>query len=75
MPMLLELDTLCVSYTTRAGQVHAVDGVTLSIGENEVLGLAGKSGCGKTTLIRSLLRLLPRDARVSADRLPGRART
>ena len=69
MPMLLELDTLCVSYTTRAGQVHAVDGVTLSIGENEVLGLAGESGCGKTTLIRSLLRLLPRDARVSADRL------
>ena len=69
MPILLELDNLCVSYTTRAGQVHAVDGVTLSIGDDEVLGLAGESGCGKTTLIRSLLRLLPRDARVSADRL------
>jgi len=50
--MLLELDNLSVSY---------------SIGENEVVGLAGESGCGKTTLIRSLLRLLPKGARVTAD--------
>jgi peptide/nickel transport system ATP-binding protein len=67
--MLLELDNLCVSYATRAGPVHAVEGVKLDVGENEVLGLAGESGCGKTTLIRSLLRLLPRGAGVSADRL------
>ncbi len=67
--MLLELDNLCVSYATRAGPVQAVDGVKLSIGENEVVGLAGESGCGKTTLIRSLLRLLPKGALVTADRL------
>jgi len=67
--MLLELDNLSVSYATRAGPVQAVDGVKLGIGENEVVGLAGESGCGKTTLIRSLLRLLPKGARVTADRL------
>jgi len=67
--MLLELDNLCVSYATRAGPVHAVEGVRLSIGEDEVLGLAGESGCGKTTLIKSLLRLLPKGARVDATRM------
>ena len=67
--MLLELDNLSVSYATRAGPIHAVEDVKLTIGEDEVVGLAGESGCGKTTLIKSLLRLLPKGARVTADRL------
>src|SRR6185437_9534400 len=40
------------------GQVYAVDGVTFSIGEGETLGLVGESGCGKSTVARTVLRLL-----------------
>jgi oligopeptide/dipeptide ABC transporter ATP-binding protein len=42
----------------RAGQVHAVDGVSFSIGEAETLGLVGESGCGKSTVGRAVLRLI-----------------
>src|SRR4030081_3312477 len=40
------------------GVVRAVDGVSLSIGEGETLGLVGESGCGKSTVGRALLRLI-----------------
>ncbi|HVH81640.1 MAG TPA: ATP-binding cassette domain-containing protein, partial [Stellaceae bacterium] len=39
------------------GQVYAVDGVSFSIGEGETLGLVGESGCGKSTVARTVLRL------------------
>ena len=41
-----------------SGQVYAVDGVSFSIGRGETLGLVGESGCGKSTVGRTLLRLL-----------------
>ena len=40
------------------GNVHAVDDVTFELGEGETLGLVGESGCGKTTLARTIMRLL-----------------
>jgi len=40
------------------GYVKAVDGVNFSLGKGETLGLVGESGCGKTTVSRSLLRLI-----------------
>jgi peptide/nickel transport system ATP-binding protein len=40
------------------GHVHAVDDVTFALGEGETLGLVGESGCGKTTLARTIMRLL-----------------
>jgi oligopeptide/dipeptide ABC transporter ATP-binding protein len=47
---------------SRARQVHAVDGVTLSIAEREIVGLVGESGSGKSTLGKTILGLYPRTA-------------
>jgi oligopeptide/dipeptide ABC transporter ATP-binding protein len=44
------------------GYVKAVDGVSFNIGEGQTLGLVGESGCGKTTVARSLVRLVPATA-------------
>ena len=40
------------------GHVYAVDGVSFSVGEGETLGLVGESGCGKSTVARTVLRLV-----------------
>jgi oligopeptide transport system ATP-binding protein len=45
----------------KVGDVHAVDGVSLTIGKGETLGLVGESGCGKTTVGKVILELIPRD--------------
>jgi peptide/nickel transport system ATP-binding protein len=58
--VLLELRQLAVEY----GRVRAVDGVDLEIHEGEVVGLAGESGCGKTTVANAVLQILRPPARV-----------
>ena len=55
--MSLRVDDLRVHYRTLHGDVHAVDGVSFSVADGEIAGLAGESGCGKTTLAKSLIRL------------------
>ncbi len=58
MKNVLEVKDLCVDYITGAGSyVRAVDHVSFSIGEGQSLGLAGESGCGKSTIAYSLMRL------------------
>jgi peptide/nickel transport system ATP-binding protein len=60
----VQVDNLRVYYRTLRGDVQAVDGVTFSIGDGEIMGLAGESGCGKTTLGKSLIRMDARMRRV-----------
>src|SRR5664279_6139677 len=64
-PALLELTDLVKHYPVRSGvfrravgKVHSVDGVSFTIGAGETLGLVGESGCGKSTVARSVLRLV-----------------
>lgn len=53
----LQIRNLCVDYITDAGDVRAVNNVSFDIGKGEVFGLAGESGCGKSTVAFSLMRL------------------
>ena len=62
---LLEVENLSVEYVTEARTVRAVDRVTFSIAEREVFGLAGESGCGKSTIANAILRLLRDPAVIS----------
>jgi len=51
-------------FDTRSGIVRAVDDVSFQLEKGEALGLAGESGCGKTTTALSVIRLLPRNGRI-----------
>ena len=69
MPSVLEVTDLRTQFTLRTGNVVAVDGVSLSVDEGESLGIVGESGCGKTTLGLSIMRLLPGNGRIASGRI------
>ena len=56
---LLQVRDLYLYFKTTKGVVQAVDGVALDMDSGEALAIIGESGCGKTSLIRAILRLLP----------------
>ena len=64
---VLSVRDLEVTYATQAGPIPAVRGVSLDIDKGEVLGLAGESGCGKSTVVNAILRLLPPGATTSGQ--------
>jgi len=56
---LLKVDNLKTYYQVKRGYVKAVDGISFAVNKGEATGLAGESGCGKTTVALSVLRILP----------------
>lgn len=69
---LLEIDRLSVSYRTARGPLRAVDEASFTVPPASVVGLVGESGCGKTTLARAVMGVMPRTATVTgAARFQG----
>lgn len=56
---LLRLNNLCVDYRVKDGYLSAVKDVSFSIEKGEIFAIVGESGCGKSTIAHSILRLLP----------------
>jgi len=66
---LLDVKDLVMHYKTRAGWVQAIDGVSVSVDRGEAIGLVGESGCGKTSLAMSILKLLPKNASIKSGQI------
>ncbi len=66
MARVLEVKDLSVSFFTPAGEVQAVRGVSFSLEAGEVLAIVGESGCGKSVLCKSIMKLLPASAKIKS---------
>ncbi len=66
---LLEIENLSVEFPSQNGVMHAVDGISLSLEEGEVLGIVGESGSGKSVTMMALMGLVAFPGRVTADKL------
>ena len=65
---ILDVRDVVTTYQRRGATMHAVDGVSLSIDKEETIGLVGESGCGKSSLGKSIVRLLrPTGGRIEID--------
>ncbi|MCY1667143.1 ABC transporter ATP-binding protein [Rhizobium sp. SL86] len=66
---LLEIENLTVQFETASGWFKAVDGVSLSVDEREVLAIVGESGSGKSVSMLAVMGLLPWTAKITADKM------
>ncbi|MCB1417809.1 MAG: ABC transporter ATP-binding protein, partial [Notoacmeibacter sp.] len=66
---LLEIENLTVTFKTSSGPFRAVDNVSLTCDEGEILSVVGESGSGKSVAMLALMGLLPWTATVTADRM------
>jgi oligopeptide/dipeptide ABC transporter ATP-binding protein len=71
---LLEVEDLAIEYRRGGRTVHAADGVSFAIEDGTFFGLVGESGCGKSTVAKSLLRLLPPTGRIRRGSIRFRGR-
>jgi peptide/nickel transport system ATP-binding protein len=66
---VLQLDGVTTHYRTLRGWVRAAEDVSFEVGKGEALGLVGESGCGKTTVALSILKILPAGAKIRKGRI------
>jgi peptide/nickel transport system ATP-binding protein len=66
---LLDVRDLTVDYLTPRGPARAVDRVSFSVAPGEVFGLAGESGCGKSTVAHAIMRLIKTPGQISGRTL------
>jgi len=66
---VLRIENLVLHFRTERGTVRAVDGVNFNLGYNEAVVVLGESGCGKTSLAKAILRLLPRNVQTYTGRV------
>ncbi len=66
---LVDVDDLKIHFFTRNGPAKAVDGVSFRVEQNETLGLIGESGCGKTTIALSFIRIIKPPGRIVSGRI------
>lgn len=66
---LLEIKNLKIHYRTKNGVVQAVDDISFAIEPGGTLGLVGESGCGKTTIAKAIMRLLPKNGGIAGGEI------
>ena len=66
---LLQIEDLQIHYQTARGVARVVDGTNLTVERNEIFGLAGESGCGKTTLVEAILQIIRFPNRIASGRV------
>src|SRR2546427_975471 len=66
---ILQLDNLTTNYHTARGWVRAAENVNLELEKGKALGLVGESGCGKTTIALSILKILPAGGRIRGGKI------
>lgn len=69
MDELLKIENLSVGIRSAAGRIQAVRDVSFSLHPGEVLAIVGESGCGKSVLCKTIMKLLPKSARIEGGRI------
>src|SRR5256712_7744836 len=69
MSTVLDVQNLTTHYSTLRGWVRAAEGINFRVEQGKALGLAGESGCGKTTVALSLLKILPAGGRIRKGKI------
>jgi ABC-type dipeptide/oligopeptide/nickel transport system ATPase component len=68
-PPVLQVQGLNLVYRTEGGPLHALRDVSLDVAPGEIVGIVGESGCGKSSLVQAILRLMPANATISSGRI------
>ena len=66
---VLKVENLKINFFTRKGIVYAVDDISFTLKEGETLGLVGESGCGKTTTVLGLMKMVPAPGEITGGRI------